>query len=145
MPERRWLDVNDLVGRAAESAATELSRASVDLKVVLAERVPLAYVDGRQMAQVLIACLTRPLRAWPDPASSTPALVTVTVTGASGDDAPLAIEVIDNAPPGPGSYGPGGVEALRQVVHAHGGELVDDAGPIGLGARVRITLPNNME
>src|SRR5262245_50725390 len=132
---RRWQDVNELASRAADTVRGELGPAGVQVRLVLADRLPLAYVDGRQLEKVIATLLLRP-------AGNTDAHAATTVTlatrrGATEDR--FAIELDDRA----GEYDEptwsGDLEACRQIVEAHGGTL--EVERHGRGYRFRLDLP----
>src|SRR5262249_8968606 len=56
---RRWHNLNDLVGAALDARRTELAAAGVRVSLDGAPRLPLVYVDGRQLERVITTLLDR--------------------------------------------------------------------------------------
>src|SRR6185369_13777869 len=56
---RRWHNLNDLVTAAVDSRRGELTAAGVRVSLDGAPRLPLVYVDGRQMERVITTLLDR--------------------------------------------------------------------------------------
>ena len=56
---RRWHDVNDIVGRAVATSRGALETAGVRVLMSGTERLPLVYVDGRQLEKVITTLLVR--------------------------------------------------------------------------------------
>ena len=56
---RRWHDINDVMDRAITRIRTELDAAGVVVQFVRAERLPLMYVDARQIEKVVATLLSR--------------------------------------------------------------------------------------
>src|SRR5579872_3206108 len=57
---RRWQDVNDLVVHAIDGVRSELDASGVRVQFARIERLPLMYVDGRQLEKVIATLLSRP-------------------------------------------------------------------------------------
>ena len=57
---RRWQDINELANRAVEGIRSELDASGVRVNFALADRLPLMYVDGRQLEKVIATLLSRP-------------------------------------------------------------------------------------
>ena len=55
----RWQDLNEVVARAMTACEPRLSGAGVKVRLDPAERLPLVYVDGRQLEQVVATFLER--------------------------------------------------------------------------------------
>src|SRR5215813_5003150 len=56
---RRWHNLNDLVSTALDSRRSELAAAGVRVNLEGAPRLPLVYVDGRQLERVITTLLHR--------------------------------------------------------------------------------------
>ncbi len=56
---RRWHNLNELVSAAVDSRRTELAAAGVRVSLEGAARLPLVYVDGRQLESVIATLLDR--------------------------------------------------------------------------------------
>ena len=138
---RRWQDINELASRAVEGMRTELDASGVRVNFALAERLPLMYVDGRQLEKVIATLLSRPAPR------STPRRETAAVTLATRRADPndrLVIELddrtaasLDEADEPSWS---GDVVACRQIVQAHGGSLEIER-PANGGYRFHLELP----
>jgi K+-sensing histidine kinase KdpD len=122
---RRWQDINDLVARAVGGMRSELEASGVGVHLALADRLPLMYVDGRQLEKVLATLLARPT-----PRSSVAGRESVAVRLATRRSAPphgddrLVIEVGDHAADDVDEPAwSGDLAACRQIVRAHGGSL----------------------
>jgi K+-sensing histidine kinase KdpD len=133
---RRWQDINELVTRAAETARIDPAGARLTVTLALAERLPLIYVDGRQLEKVIAALLSR---APQDAGAGAPAPVMVTTSLAAGGEW-LVIELDDLATDGDEPAWSGDLAACRQVVQAHGGSLEVAPGG-GAGFRFHLELP----
>ncbi len=57
---RRWQNINDLMDRAIAGIRTEFDASGVGVHVARAERLPLMYVDARQLEKVIATLLSRP-------------------------------------------------------------------------------------
>jgi two-component system, NtrC family, sensor kinase len=136
---RRWQDVNDLVVHAIDGVKTELEASGVRVQFARAERLPLMYVDGRQLEKVITTLLSRP-----SPCSSSEresAAVTLATRRHEVHDR-LVIDVDDRsaADPGDEPSWSGDLAACRQIVHAHGGTLEVEQ-PTHGGFRFHLELP----
>jgi K+-sensing histidine kinase KdpD len=136
---RRWQDINELATRAADGVRAELGSAGVQLRFALADRLPLIYVDGRQLEKVIATLLSRPAvgDAGPRPAS------TVTLATRLGDtDDRLVIELDDRSADADTDEPTwsGDLAACRQIVQAHGGTLEVEHSDSG-GFRFHLELP----
>ena len=138
---RRWQDINELANRAADSVRSELDAAGVRLNFALADRLPLIYVDGRQLEKVIATLLSRPAPR------STPRRETAAVTLATrrGElDVRLVIEVDDRTTAHLDELDEptwsGDLVACRQIVQAHGGSLEVER-PASGGYRFHLELP----
>jgi signal transduction histidine kinase len=135
---RRWQDINELATRAVEGVRSELDASGVRVNFVLADRLPLMYVDGRQLEKVIATLLSRPA-----PRSS-PRLEIAAVTLATRRGEPddrLVIELDDRtaADLDEPSWS-GDLAACRQIVQAHGGSLEVER-PVNGGYRFHLELP----
>jgi len=134
---RRWQDINALATRAADGVRGELEIAGVALRLSLADRLPLLYVDGRQLEKVIATLLSRrPIRA------GGPATVTaVTLATRRGDtDERLAIDIDDRSSDGDEPAWSGDLAACREIVQAHGGSLEVERAAEGV-FRFHLELP----
>ena len=137
---RRWQDINELASRAVHGVQTELDASGVRVNFALAERLPLMYVDGRQLEKVIATLLARP-----EP-RSTPrrAAAAVTLATRRGDlDDRLIIELDDRTADLDERDDPtwsGDLVACRQIVQAHGGSLEVER-PANGGYRFHLELP----
>jgi signal transduction histidine kinase len=135
---RRWQDINELANRAVEGIRSELDASGVRVNLALADRLPLMYVDGRQLEKVIATLLSRPA-----PRSSPrrePAAVTLaTRRGEPGDR--LVIELDDRtvADLDEPTWS-GDLSACRQIIQAHGGSLEVER-PANGGYRFHLELP----
>jgi K+-sensing histidine kinase KdpD len=134
---RRWQDINDLATRAVDGVRSELGASSVQVTLALADRLPLIYVDGRQLEKVIATLLSRPALHL---SRSQPA-ATVTLATRRGDtDDRLVIDVDDRSADVDEPAWSGDLAACRQVVQAHGGTLEVEH-PDKSGFRFHLELP----
>ena len=134
---RRWQDINELANRAVEGIRSELDASGVRVNFALADRLPLMYVDGRQLEKVIATLLSRPA-----PRSS-PRRETAAVTLATRrePDDRLVIELDDRtAADLDEPTWSGDLSACRQIVQAHGGSLEVER-PANGGYRFHLELP----
>jgi K+-sensing histidine kinase KdpD len=136
---RRWLDINELASRAVDGVRGELDASGVRVNLTLAERLPLVYVDGRQLEKVLATLLSRPAPR-SNPRRET-AAVTLATRRAEPDNDRLVIELDDRtaADLDEPSWS-GDLSACRQIVTAHGGSL-EVVRPTNGGYRFHLELP----
>ena len=135
---RRWQDINELASRAVDSMRSELDASGVRVNVALAERLPLMYVDGRQLEKVIATLLSRPAPR-SNPRSETTAVTLATRRGEPDDR--LVIELDDRAGADPDeSSWSGDLAACRQIIQAHGGSLEVER-PANGGYRFHVELP----
>ncbi len=136
---RRWQDVNDLVDRAIDGIRSELDASGVRVQFVRAERLPLMYVDGRQLEKVIAMLLSRP-----SPRSAgRRELAAVTLATRRTDLLDrLVIEVDDRtaADAGDDATWSGDLAACHQIMTAHGGTLEVEQ-PTHGGFRFHLELP----
>ena len=137
--DRRWHDLNDIVRRALNGRRADLTAAGVRIKLERGERLPLVYIDGRQMEKVVATLLERPMRSGV-PLSEAD-LTVLTRHGNPAADR-LVVEIDDPtlAPQADEASWSGELEACRRVVEAHGGSLEIERRPTG-GFRFRLELP----
>jgi signal transduction histidine kinase len=138
---RRWQDINELATRAVEGMRTELDASGVRVNLALAERLPLMYVDGRQLEKVIATLLSRPAPR------STPRreVAAVTLATRCGDpDDRLVIELDDRTAATLDEIDEpswsGDLVACRQIIQAHGGSLEVER-PANGGYRFHLELP----
>jgi len=136
---RRWQDINELVTRAADGVRAELASTGVQLRFALADRLPLMYVDGRQLEKVIATLLLRP--AAPDGRPLPASTVTLATRIADTGDR-LVIELDDRAADADVDEPTwsGDLAACRQIVQAHGGTLEVEHSDSG-GFRFHLELP----
>jgi K+-sensing histidine kinase KdpD len=132
---RRWQDINELAIRASDTVRGELGPSGVQVKLALADRLPLIYVDGRQLEKVIATLLLRPATRTDGARADT---VTLATRRAAGDR--LVIELDDRATNDDGPVWSGDLEACRQIVQAHGGTLEVERQDIS-GFRFHLELP----
>lgn len=145
-PQRSPENLDALVGRCLAMLGAQAARQGVTIEQVPGLD-PVADVDAEQMTQVLLNLLLNALHILPHGGR-----IRVTV---GGDADAATIEVADNGPGvaaadrqrlfEPFVYrregGLGlGLAVVKQIVNAHGGEIVVDAADLG-GASFRIRLP----
>jgi K+-sensing histidine kinase KdpD len=135
---RRWQDINDVMDRAIAGIRTELDASGVGVQFARAERLPLMYVDARQLEKVIATLLSRPgprSTAGHDAAS-------VALTVGRADHDRLVIEIDDRAASEAGDEATwsGDLAACRQIVRAHGGSL-EVGDPTSDGFRFHLELP----
>jgi K+-sensing histidine kinase KdpD len=137
--DRRWHDLNEIVRRALNDRRSDLAAAGVRVKLERAERLPLVYIDGRQLEKVVATLLERSTRIGV-PLST----LDMTVLTRRGDPAAdrLVVEIDDPAlePHDNETSWSGDLEACRRVVEAHGGSLEIEQRSTG-GFRFLLELP----
>jgi signal transduction histidine kinase len=138
---RRWQDINELANRAVETMRSELSAAGVRVTFALADRLPLMYVDGRQLEKVMATLLSRPSpRSSPRREASA---ITLTTRRGDSDDR-VVIELDDRTAADLDELDEpswsGDLVACRQIVQAHGGSLEVER-PSNGGYRFHLELP----
>jgi len=137
---RRWQDINDVVNRAALGCRAELAASGVRVAIDRSDRLPLVYVDGRQIEKVVATLLSRHVArvgGWPDVAA-----VTLSTSRGGGQEDRVVIEVNDHTAVDPGDEATwsGDLAACRQIVLAHGGTLEVERPREG-GCRFALELP----
>jgi signal transduction histidine kinase len=135
---RRWQDINELASRAVDGMRSELDASGVRVNLALADRLPLMYVDGRQLEKVIATLLSRPAPR-SSPRRETAAVTLATRRGEPDDR--LVIELDDRTA---GDLDEpswsGDLVACRQIVQAHGGSLEVEH-PANGGYRFHLELP----
>jgi K+-sensing histidine kinase KdpD len=137
---RRWQDLNEIVARAVDARRVELAAAGVLAQFVRADRLPLVYVDGRQLEKVMTTLLGPGELGEPGCVSS----VTVTTCQGQSPEDPLAVNIDieeSGAPPGGDAQATwsSGLAACQQVLDAHGGSIAMERRSTGV--RIRVELP----
>jgi two-component system, NtrC family, sensor kinase len=137
--DRRWHDLNDIVRRALNGRRSDLAAAGVGVRFERAERLPLVYVDGRQLEKVLATLLDRSARIGVP--LSTLDLTVVTRHGIPAADR-IVVEIDDPAlvPTADETSWSGDIDSCRRVIEAHGGSLEVEARSTG-GFRFILELP----
>jgi signal transduction histidine kinase len=138
---RRWQDINELAHRAVDGVRSELEASGVRVNFALADRLPLMYVDGRQLENVIATLLSRPSpRSTPRRESA--AVVLATRRGDLDDR--LVIDLDDRTAATLDELDEptwsGDLVACRQIVQAHGGSLEVER-PANGGYRFHLELP----
>lgn len=138
---RRWQDINEVAARAVEGMRTELESAGLRVNFALAERLPLMYVDGRQLEKVLATLLSRPN---PRSMPRREAAAVTLATRRHAHDERLIIELDDRTAATLDELDEptwsGDLVACRQIVQAHGGSLEVER-PANGGYRFHLELP----
>jgi two-component system, NtrC family, sensor kinase len=122
-PTPRWQDLNEVVDRAVSSCRAEMDAAGVRVVVERRDRLPLVYVDGRQLEKVVSTLLSRPGLAASDKADV--AAVTLATTRRDGRDDRVVIDV-DGRGAGDATDDAAwsaDLAACRQIMETHGGSL----------------------
>lgn len=137
--DRRWHDLNEIVQRALDARRSDLATAGVGIKLERAERLPLVYVDGRQLEKVITTLLERSTRIGV-PLSTLDVTVLTRHAGPAADR--LVVEIDDPAlvPQADETSWSGDIEGCRRIVEAHGGSLEVEKRSAG-GFRFHLELP----
>ena len=139
--KRNWHDLNSIVARAIETCRMEQDAANVRIDVTPTPRLPLAYVDGRQLEKVLTTFIGRAGHAGRS-GNEGPAVVIVTAHRRTQPDDRLLIEIDDDAAvssPLDDAFGIGGLTSCTKIVEAHGGGVL--VAPRSRGLHVQLELP----
>jgi K+-sensing histidine kinase KdpD len=135
---RRWHNLNDLVTAAVDSRRSELSSAGVRISLDGTPRLPLVYVDGRQVERVITTLLDR----WTKEPRTAAAMVTVTTQRRPTDDRLLvtindpSTSLSDDDPTWSGD-----LDACRRVLETHGGALeIERLASGGFGCRLELPV-----
>ena len=133
---RRWHDLNDIVKRAVEEKRLDGSYA--DRVTLDMPRLPLVYIDGRQVVKVIVTILDHTSRHG-DPGRGKVAIATS--RGAASDDR-LTVDIDDAtlALPDDSPEWAGELTACRRVLEAHGGSFDVERRPQA-GLRFHLELP----
>lgn len=135
---RRWHNLNDLVSAAIESRRLELSSAGVRVTLDGAPRLPLVYVDGRQMERVITTLLDR----WTKERRTVAATVNVSTERRPTDER-LVVSINDPASSmtDDDPTWSGDLDACRRVLETHGGALeVERLTSGGFGCRLELPV-----
>jgi K+-sensing histidine kinase KdpD len=135
---RRWHNLNELVSAALDSRRSELVAAGVRVSLDGAARLPLVYVDGRQLERVITTLLGRWTK---DGRPGAAATVAVSTQRRPSDD--RIIISIDDPSTSIDEYDAtwsGDLDACRRVLETHGGALEVERLPTG-GFGCRLELP----
>jgi K+-sensing histidine kinase KdpD len=135
---RRWHNLNDLVTTALDSRRVELTAAGVRVTLEGAPRLPLVYVDGRQLERVITTLLERWTKSGRRASAATVAVSTERRTSderlvVSIDDPSTSLDEDD-------ATWSGDLDACRRVLETHGGTLEVERLPTG-GFGCRLELP----
>jgi K+-sensing histidine kinase KdpD len=133
----RWQNINDIVRRAIESCRNDLEASGMGVQIEAAERLPLVYVDGRQLEKVIATLISRPV-----PRSTPGRDAAVTIVTRRRADERLVIEIDDRSAADVLQQASRSedLDACRRIMAAHGGSL-DISQPAGLGVRFQLELP----
>ncbi len=137
---RRWHDLNEIIARAVDACRGDLENAGIRAQMVGTERLPLVYVDGRQLERVIGTLLARPV-LMPASMGSGRAGSDITVAARRGQDR-LLIDLDDLTSAGGAGEAAwaADVAACRRVLEAHGGSLEVEGRGDG-GFRFHMELP----
>ncbi|SRR6266853_2033323 len=135
---RRWHNLNELVSTALENRRAELIAAGVRASFDGAMRLPLVYVDGRQLDRVITTLLQR----WTKDGRPGPAATLAVSTQRRTSDERLIVSINDPSAlldEDDASWS-GDLNACRRVLETHGGALEVERLPSG-GFGCRLELP----
>lgn len=131
--DRRWHDVNELVRRSIPHHRP--ANGADRITFAGGARLPLAYIDGRQIEKVLATLLDRSANTGRHHSGD----VAVSTKKGATDDR-LVIVIDDEAPADDEAAWSGDLDACRRVLHAHGGSLEVERQGAG-GLRFLLELP----
>ena len=119
--DRRWHDLNELVRRSIQNHRPD-GDAADRIAFQGPSRLPLVYIDGRQLEKVVSALLDRTLNNGRQKSSGD--IVVSTHLGGKTDDR-LVVDIDDPALPlkDDDASWSGDLDACRRVLEAHGGSL----------------------
>jgi signal transduction histidine kinase len=136
----RWQDLNDIIVRAVDSCRGDLENYGVHAEIVSADRLPLVYVDGRQLERVIGTLLARPVleSAFAAGGASDASITVATRLGPSH----ILIDVDDLTVAGSADEvaWSADVAACRRVLEAHSGTLEVEPSHMG-GFHFHLELP----
>jgi two-component system, NtrC family, sensor kinase len=126
---RRWHDLNEIVRRSVNHRSVDIVRFEET------PRLPLVYIDGRQIEKVIAAVLDHSSKYSRRSGN-------VVIVTRRGSDERLAIEIDDSslALPDDAPEWAGELHACRRVLEAHGGVFEVARRPAG-GIRFHLELP----
>jgi two-component system, OmpR family, sensor histidine kinase KdpD len=150
-PNREWVDLREIVGRAQRQMARSLASLKVELRI--AEDVPILHVDPVLIEQVLVNILDNAAKYSPVggrieiAAARDGGRVEVTVSDEGPGIPPEARDTVfdvfyrvragDRQPAGTGL----GLSICRGLIEAHGGEIEARPDPAGRGTTIAFWLP----
>ena len=139
----RWHDVNDLLDRAVSTCQHDLQMHGVVVDRAPTPRLPMVYVDGRQLEKVVAALVARPARALEAAGVAArrdgQCTVSITATLVSNPDDHVVLTVTDDGPAEPALAG--GLATSQRVIEAHGGTLTVASPASAFGTLTIIELP----
>ena len=135
---RRWQNLNDLVSAALDSRRSELTAAGVRVSLEGAPRLPLVYVDGRQLERVISTLLDRWIRGGQP--GSTATVAVSTQRRPSDERLVISIDDPSTSLDEDDATWSGDLDACRRVLETHGGALEVERLPTG-GFGCRLELP----
>jgi signal transduction histidine kinase len=142
----RWHDVNDILDRAVDACRHDLKEQGVVVDRAPGARLPMVYVDGRQLEKVLTALLARPAHAVEVSGvpvrPGRPFTVAIAATLTSAPDERVVLTIADDGPAGEQAAIAAALATGRRVIEAHGGTLTT-AAPASSSGRTKtiIELP----
>ncbi|HEX4348394.1 MAG TPA: hypothetical protein VHZ73_12535 [Vicinamibacterales bacterium] len=137
---RRWHDINDIIDGAAAASRHDLDANGARLERRPAERLPMVYIDGRQLEKAFALLIARPAHGRPQRGRAI--TVTISVTRVMAPDDHVMVTIADDGRPVEGEeHGAAGFGAVRHLVEAHGGALITTPAGADAGTRVTIEIP----
>src|SRR5215510_2915132 len=135
---RRWHNLNDLLSTALDSRRAELTAAGVRVNLDGAPRLPLVYVDGRQLERVISTLLDRWIRGGQP--GSTATVAVSTQRRPSDERLVISIDDPSTSLDEDDATWSADLDACRRVLETHGGALEVERRPAG-GFACRLELP----